>query len=377
MIRFRRVRTSRRGDEVTAVVEGPGPDDAFDLWFRSSGARLTAAPEAFVTAALPVAMGHGVALRAPGRVSPRFAESIDRWQRTFAAWLPDELSPTTVEAKTRRPRPPSTGVGAFFTGGVDSFYTVLEHRERLDGLVYVWGYDLPLEQWPELRQEVAVGVRTAAAELEVPLVEIETNLHDWSDLHGAAWGTTYHAVALAAVAHLLTPSFGELLVGSTYTYRDLFAWGSTPITDPLLGSDLMTITHDGCEADRVERIRRIAESDVALRHLRVCWENRDLSYNCGVCEKCIRTMIALQICGKLDQCATLPAIDIDRVRALPHNYVAVVARLVELVDHLRRTGSDPELLAACEASLHHQDPSIVRWDLDWRDVMPLLFEREQ
>jgi hypothetical protein len=70
-----------------------------------------------------------------------------------------------------------------------------------------------------------------------------------------------------------------------------------------------------------------------------------------------------------------PAIDIDEVRALPHNYVAVVARLVELVEHLRRSGSDPELLAACEASLHHQDPSIVRWDLDWGDVIPLLFEQ--
>lgn len=375
MIRFRQVRVSRSGDEVTATILGPGPDDSFDLWFRSSGARLTAAPEAFVTAALPVAMGHGVELRSPGRVPPRFLESLNRWQRIFAAWLPDQLTTTTVRARTRRPVAPAPGVAAFFTGGVDSFYTALEHHDRLDGLVYVWGFDIPLDQWPELRKEVALGVRAAASELGLPLVELETNLHDWSDRHGAAWGTTYHAVALSAIAHLLAPSFGELLVGSTYTYRDLFAWGSTPVTDPLLGSDRMTITHDGCEADRVERIRRIAESEVALRHLRVCWENRDLAYNCGVCEKCIRTMIALQICGKLDVCETLPAIDLDQVRALPHNYVAVVARLVELVEHLRRSGADPELLAACEESLHHQDPSIVRWDLDWGDVMPLLFDQ--
>ena len=45
------------------------------------------------------------------------------------------------------------------------------------------------------------------------------------------WGTTYHGVALAAVAHLLAPTFGEILIGGTHTYSDLFPWGSHPISD--------------------------------------------------------------------------------------------------------------------------------------------------
>ena len=35
------------------------------------------------------------------------------------------------------------------------------------------------------------------------------------------------------------------------------------------------------------------------RHLRVCWKNVGNKVNCGRCEKCVRTMLALEACGKL------------------------------------------------------------------------------
>ncbi|MEL7208703.1 MAG: hypothetical protein AAGK32_10810 [Actinomycetota bacterium] len=373
MIRYKRVRSRRGGSEVTATILGPGPGDTFDVWFRATGTRLAAEPEAFAALGLPVAMRHGVGLQVPGKVTRGFLDGLDGWQRHFGAWLPGSLTSVTVTAKTRRPGARRPGVAAFFTGGVDSFYTALRHREDIDALVYVWGFDVALDGDPGLRADVAEGVHAAAAELGLPLVEIETNLKDWSNRHDAVWGTTYHAVALAAIAHLLAGEFGEVLMGSTYTYRDLFAWGSTPITDPLLGSDRMVLTHDGCEADRVERIALLADSPTAMRHLRVCWENRDARYNCGECTKCVRTMIALRICKALDRCETLPDLTMEAVHGLTHPMVAVVARLVELVDHLRRNGDDDELLEACEAVLAAQDPAGVRWDRDWEQVMPLLF----
>jgi hypothetical protein len=35
-------------------------------------------------------------------------------------------------------------------------------------------------------------------------------------------------------------------------------------------------------------------------------ENATSVYNCGLCEKCIRTMISLHIVGALERCSTLP-----------------------------------------------------------------------
>ena len=50
---------------------------------------------------------------------------------------------------------------------------------------------------------------------------------------------------------------------------------------------------------RLEKVERLADSEVARRTLRVCWRNLDGRYNCGRCEKCLRTMVALEALGVL------------------------------------------------------------------------------
>jgi len=55
----------------------------------------------------------------------------------------------------------------------------------------------------------------------------------------------------------------------------------------------MEIIHDGGEAMRVNKIRKIAEDARALANLRVCFN--DMNVNCGECLKCLRTMIPLRL----------------------------------------------------------------------------------
>lgn len=351
-------------------------DEHFDVWFEVTGAKVEATPEAFTTMALPVAMARGLPVGSPGPLAKVTLDNLRAWQEVLATWYPDRLQPVVVPAPRRRVRRPAKGRAAFFTGGIDSFFTVLRHLDTLDGLVFVHGFDVPLVDLPDLRREVTAGVRAAADELGLPLIEVETNLHDFSDAMASPWGTTYHGAALAAVGQLLTPGFGEILVGGTHTYSDLFPWGSHPVSDPRLSSDRLRVVHDGCDADRVQKTIAVAASEVAMRHLRVCWENRDGSYNCGQCRKCIRTQIALRIAGKLEACETLPdTIDLDEVRSMPLGDVNTIARHAELVHHLRGLGTEPELLAACEDDLRRHDPSGTRWGArDWTSVLPLLFE---
>jgi len=45
---------------------------------------------------------------------------------------------------------------------------------------------------------------------------------------------------------------------------------------------------------------------VALRTLRVCRRNRDNEFNCGRCEKCVRTMFSLSCCGVLPLASAFP-----------------------------------------------------------------------
>src|SRR5262249_59102310 len=86
--------------------------------------------------------------------------------------------------------------------------------------------------------------------------------------------------------------------------------------------------------------------------LRVCWENPDGAYNCGRCEKCLRTMINLLIAGALDRCPTFP-LPLDPVRVADLDITACNTRLfmIENIEGLQRIGGPPELLRAMREAL--------------------------
>ena len=63
-------------------------------------------------------------------------------------------------------------------------------------------------------------------------------------------------------------------------------FGSHPLLDPLWSTETLAFVHDGCEANRMEKVRRIAESPLLLEGLRVCVDDRGPDvYNCGSCWK--------------------------------------------------------------------------------------------
>jgi hypothetical protein len=74
----------------------------------------------------------------------------------------------------------------------------------------------------------------------------------------------------------------------------------------LFADEAIEVVHDGCEASRAEKTKLIANDPMVLQHLRVCWEKTEGTYNCGVCEKCLRTMTPLYGLGKLSAASTFP-----------------------------------------------------------------------
>jgi hypothetical protein len=62
----------------------------------------------------------------------------------------------------------------------------------------------------------------------------------------------------------------------------------------------MRIRYDGLSLSRLDKTILIADWDVALQNIRVCGPNWP-GENCGCCEKCVRTMLALQALGVLDK----------------------------------------------------------------------------
>ena len=267
--------------------------------------------DALLPMALEPSMRVGGVLDLPRGLSPSIRSSCPKIQDLLADWSGRSGVPQFehVEVRTSdRPSEPAKGrgVGAFFTSGLDSTYTALKHSDEITHLIYVDRFDLPHAS-SAVREAALMSVRSSAANLNKQLIEVETNLRDFSD-RWVSW-TFYHGAALATVALLLSQQLYKVYIPSSLALWQIGPWGSHPSLDPLWGTDSMAIVHDGSEADRIQKIRAIAEHPGALSHLRVCWENAgdtEESQNCGTCEKCLRTMLSLWRCGLLERATSFP-----------------------------------------------------------------------
>jgi hypothetical protein len=161
----------------------------------------------------------------------------------------------------------------------------------------------------------------------------------------------YHGAALASVAHLLAARFCTVYVPASQTYAYLGPLGSHPLLDPRWSSESVELVHDGCEASRIEKIEHVAAEPAARHWLRVCWENRGGEYNCGRCEKCLRTMVAMDALGGLNAFDRVPheistsAIAGVRIPAMPYTWEASL-------EMLEATGRDPIVARALRRRLY-------------------------
>ncbi|MEA2398411.1 MAG: hypothetical protein QOK25_1967 [Thermoleophilaceae bacterium] len=344
------------GDRVSTAVHS---DDGIS---RQVSYTLSVEPpehpeDAYLAAALMPAMALREPLRMELPISERLLSTVPAIQDILAAWAHHaEVERGTtpayervpVQATPRRPaRASQSGAAAsFFTAGVDSFYTALKHRDELTSLIYVHGFDVPLDA-PELRALVGEGVRQAAAELGLPLIEVETDVRSFSER--CLYWEDFHGSALASVALLLSSRFSRVYVPATMTYAMLNPLGSHPLLDPLWSTENMELVHDGCEATRRHKLRVLADCEPARRWLRVCWENRGGAYNCGQCEKCLRTQAELRLLGLSQAFASLPEIALSDLEQVAIRFGGAPWRAA--LRAAEAGGNDPELADVIRGAL--------------------------
>ena len=326
---------------------------------------VAANPDAALPMFLLTAMMRGEPLILDEAVSASALASATEAQSVVSMWWPEIYRRVDIVAETS----PDIRSGAqertasFFSGGVDSFYTALTGGDEITQLVLVHGFDIALAD-RRLRDQAAAAAKDAAAELGKELLQVETDAPSVTQVNF----DHVHGALLVAVGMLLEPRPGKVVIPASYTYRDLFPWGSHPVLDPLWTTDAQRVIHHAAGVSRFEKTGTIAASDVALRHLRVCNENRKKSnYNCGGCAKCLRTMITLRLHGRLEACHTLPN-DL-KLGALARYHPKSAGEIAFLSDTLAaaRERGDDEVARALSRSLA---PSRLRRSVD-RVTVPL------
>lgn len=315
----------------------------FDVPERlSGGLARDGGPWLVVLAPLAATLGEPLRSRLP--VDPLLLRGIRRALATWKGWFP-RLAEPGVEAPTAdgaseggagRPGTEGRAHGAaggregrpergacLFSGGVDSFFTLLRHRAgepevplEIHDLLTVGGLDVPLARGDELRR-LADRTREVARETGTVAVPMATNVREtrWSVTD---WTRLSHGALLAACGLVLGGRYARVLIPSSLPYRrSQFAWGSHPFVDPMLSTRATEIVYDGATRLRTEKTARIVESELALRMLRVCWVE-GAADNCGRCAKCWRTMATLEVVGALDRCPAFPgdAFSVEGLAAL-------------------------------------------------------------
>ena len=279
-------------------------------------------PNSFLLACTLPAMRYGesrIAIDAP--ICPELKEGLITAMHCLISWHGGDRKVIPIEAEIQSQQlfpDKSPRAGCFFSGGIDSLSMLRnnhlrfnkEHTRHIKDGILVYGALQGEDKFDPNFQNVIDTVSLIADDAVINLIPVFTNAYvHFSDLDSNAnfWRFEYHGSFLSAIAHAFVRRLTTASIASTYDLANLEPWGSHPLIDPLYSNSNLQIRHEEAALSRLNKTKIVAEWDIALKNLRVCNHKASYSkvnYNCGQCEKCVRTMLALSALGKLQHSET-------------------------------------------------------------------------
>lgn len=318
---------------VTTVVWENSDRPKRDIYFATTAPYakdISCNPHAFLLACVMPAMRCGEdRIWLDAEICPELKAGLETVIKLNCHWYGGDRRPISIEASSLQAAPigpQKPRAGFFFSGGVDSLATLRGNRLRFppshpgyirDGfLIYgIEGYESgnPRKKIETFNQHIA-ALDTVAKSADVELIPVYTNVksidkdleEDW-----IFWEHEFQGTVLAAVAHTFSPRISQVFVASSCDIKTMEPLASHPLTDPNFSSCYLRIHHDNFALSRFDKVKLIADWPEALNNLKVCFLNQPDLLNCGVCEKCLRTMTALVALGKLEKAAAFKQSDID------------------------------------------------------------------
>ena len=297
----------------------------------------TTSSNCFLVGMLYPAMRNGEDIHIEGTVSAKLLYNLNEYLVPLMAICDERLKRIriTADATDSEGCGEAHAVGTGFSGGIDSFSTICQHFVRKgepDGfrLTHLFFFNVGAHGIPKKpgdlesieRQFNARYEKFKAfpAEVGLPFVRVNSDIHKfhpWGHLEVATFAT------VSAIMFLARGIRRYYLASSGHTYRQLWKFlgdGGRPdaiermnmMLLPWLSTERLDIIDDGNLYDRSQKTVMVADYPPAARYLNVCYGHDTLDTNCSVCNKCARTLLTLDILGKLDEFAGI--FDIPRYR---------------------------------------------------------------
>jgi len=272
------------------------------IWYRVEKkyqSMLANSANTFLLSALQIAMWTSVPLWVRGgSVDLELMRNLQQFQQIWSTWHQtfQRVSIHANVTKTTQSRVNNqTRAISCFSGGVDSTFSLFNHSMNpanahklpLSHALLVHGFDIPVGDQASFDGAKEKCQRTAD-DLGIKLISMATNIRemkmDWRKTHGAV---------IAGALHLISRPFSHGLIPATLNYGILYPWGSTPLTDHLLGTSSMLIQDDGSGHTRTDKIRAMKGWLIGIENLRFCPSAYPADHNCGKCGKCTISAIML------------------------------------------------------------------------------------
>lgn len=307
------------------------------LWFAVDGKfRDYLSPErldAFLVGLLPAAMQRGEDIYIEGPVSERLYYHTTRLFMKVLMLVIPELKPVKVFAEELDPGQlikKGEVVGTGFSGGIDSFCLLAEH---MPGRGAPTGYEVHQLVYNHVGPpEVAVAnqwqvkkLHRAAKDMDMPLLEIESNLDEFLSISFILSYVPRNLAAILAIQKM----FYRYLFASSYSYYNLYIGPCHDIGHchgvclPLLSTENLDFVSSGEQYTRVEKTRIVSEFTPSYRALDICANyERNYEKNCSYCQKCLRTLFTLELLGKLDLYTDI--FDVKTYRKARNGYIELL-----------------------------------------------------
>lgn len=201
----------------------------------------------------------------------------------------------------------------FFSGGLDSYSTLINHLEEKPDLVALWGSDITFEDkigWERVKNNITnvskkYNLKAVFIKSSFRRFISEGNLDkDFSKiLNDGWWHGVQHSIGL--IGHIAPYACQSKLsiqyIASTYCNKDgKVTCASYPTIDNNIKFASCNIVHDQFEFNRQDKIKYVIdyckENNDNIQ-LRVCWKS-DGGKNCCTCEKCYRTIMEILVEGE-------------------------------------------------------------------------------
>ena len=197
-----------------------------------------------------------------------------------------------------------------FSGGVDATFTMLHNINYKPTLMTIWGTDIYLD-YTDAWNITEKQNKEISNNFNLPFTSLKSNFRNClnesflSNTYNCNWWHAYeHGMALIGLAapYVYLNNISDVKIAATYSSKDYekHVCASLPHIDENVRYFSATVYHDGFYKTRNDKIKAIInyhkKNNIDF-NLRVCWQ-QITGINCCLCEKCIRTILALLSYGE-------------------------------------------------------------------------------